>query len=78
MRPRESSGTAMAAGEIAGLAFCAVGAGVASLMGNSSKSSGRKTMKAPGRDERIFQDEFAKDPAAYFRDLRKRSSLATK
>ncbi|KAL3737759.1 hypothetical protein ACJRO7_019305 [Eucalyptus globulus] len=34
-------------------------------------SSGRKNMKAPGRDARIFRDEFAKDPAGYFRDLRK-------
>lgn len=67
----ERSGATMAARVIAGLVICAVGAGVASLMGNSSGSSGRKTMKAPGRDTRIFRDEFAKDPAGYFRDLHK-------
>ncbi|KAK4741412.1 hypothetical protein SAY87_025000 [Trapa incisa] len=36
-----------------------------------SKGDGRKTMKAPGRrTDRIFRDEFEKDPATYFRDLR--------
>ncbi|KAL3731588.1 hypothetical protein ACJRO7_028469 [Eucalyptus globulus] len=66
----ESSGAATAAGAIAGLAILAVG--VASLMGDSSRSSGRRTMKAPGRDMRIFRDDFEKDTASYFRNLRKK------
>ncbi|KAF8027159.1 hypothetical protein BT93_E0161 [Corymbia citriodora subsp. variegata] len=73
---KEPSGTAMAAGVIIVLVICAVGM-VARWMGDSSNSNGRKTMKAPGSDRRIFRDEFAKDPSAYFRDLRKKS-LTTK
>ena len=37
----------------------------------SSTSSGRKTMKAPGRDYRIFRADFESDPGSYFRNLRK-------
>ena len=37
----------------------------------SSSSSGGKTMKAPGRDYRIFRSDFDRDPAGYFRDLRR-------
>ncbi|KAI6676924.1 hypothetical protein NL676_037720 [Syzygium grande] len=66
----ELSGAAMAAGAIAGLAILAMG--VVSLMGDSSKSGGRRTMKAPGRDMRIFRDDFEKDSASYFRNLRKK------
>ncbi|KAL3731587.1 hypothetical protein ACJRO7_028468 [Eucalyptus globulus] len=66
----ESSGAAAAVGAIAGLAILAVG--VASLMGDSSRSSGRRTMKAPGRDMHIFRDDFEKDTASYFRNLRKK------
>ncbi|KAK4788264.1 hypothetical protein SAY86_019583 [Trapa natans] len=52
----------------------AVGAAAVGWMawGLFSKGDGRKTMKAPGRStDRIFRDEFEKDPATYFRDLRK-------
>ncbi|KAL3731584.1 hypothetical protein ACJRO7_028465 [Eucalyptus globulus] len=53
----ESSGAATAAGAIAGLAILAVGV---------------QTMKAPGRDMPIFRDDFEKDTASYFRNLRKK------
>ncbi|VFQ95292.1 unnamed protein product [Cuscuta campestris] len=39
--------------------------------GGSSGNGGRPTMRAPGRPQnRIFRDEFERDPASYFRDLR--------
>ena len=56
----------------AGVAVLAAGVAAASLLGSSSSSSSdRKTMKAPGRDGRIDRDDFERDPASYFRDLRK-------
>ncbi|XP_048136958.1 uncharacterized protein LOC125315605 isoform X3 [Rhodamnia argentea] len=93
---KESSDTALAKGAIAGVAIgvviLALGMGVVSLMGDSSKSSEEKTMedplkeektmKAPGRSRRIARDDFERDPAAYFsglrRDKQKEKSLATK
>ncbi|KAL3731586.1 hypothetical protein ACJRO7_028467 [Eucalyptus globulus] len=63
----ESSGAITAVGVIAGLAILALGMGVARLI-----FSGRRTMKAPGMDTRIFRDDFAKNPASYFRNLRKK------
>ncbi|KAL3731583.1 hypothetical protein ACJRO7_028464 [Eucalyptus globulus] len=68
----KSSGATTAAGVIAGLVILALGVGVVSLMGDSSGSSGRRTMKAPGRDTRIFRDDFEKNTASYFRNLRKK------
>ena len=46
---------------------------LASVVGDlaSSSEDSRKTMKAPGRNDRIFRDDFEKDPKTYFRDLRK-------
>uniref|UniRef100_A0A7N1A1P0 Uncharacterized protein n=1 Tax=Kalanchoe fedtschenkoi TaxID=63787 RepID=A0A7N1A1P0_KALFE len=41
------------------------------LLGSWFSSGPRKTMKAPGRDIRIFRDDFEADPSKYFRDLRK-------
>lgn len=66
----EVSKAAVVAGAIAGLA--AVACGVAGLVSGSTSTSGgdRKTMKAPGRNERIDRDEFERDPASYFKGLR--------
>uniref|UniRef100_A0A7N2RD08 Uncharacterized protein n=1 Tax=Quercus lobata TaxID=97700 RepID=A0A7N2RD08_QUELO len=41
------------------------------LSGSSGSKTNRKTMKAPARNHRIFRDDFERDPAAYFRNLRK-------
>lgn len=41
------------------------------LLGLCIGSSNKKTMKAPGRDYRIFRDDFERDPSNYFRDLRR-------
>ncbi|KZV20586.1 hypothetical protein F511_31801 [Dorcoceras hygrometricum] len=35
-----------------------------------ASESERKTMKAPGRNYRIFRDDFERDPALHFRSLR--------
>ncbi|KAG2706911.1 hypothetical protein I3760_05G123900 [Carya illinoinensis] len=65
----DASEKAMAVGAMvaAGLIFC----GLTALLSGSGTTSNRKTMKAPGRDARIFRDVFENNPAAYFRDLRK-------
>ncbi|KAK9934984.1 hypothetical protein M0R45_022103 [Rubus argutus] len=63
---------AVAAGAIAVLA--AVAWGIARLVsGSTSTSEGqmKKTMKAPGRNVRINRDDFQRDPASYFKGLRK-------
>ncbi|KAK3417457.1 hypothetical protein EUGRSUZ_H03398 [Eucalyptus grandis] len=66
-----SSSSALAAGAIAGAAILALGAGVVSLMAESSKpAEEEKTMKAPGRDMHILRAPFEEDPKTYFRDLR--------
>ncbi|TKY53736.1 CBL-interacting serine/threonine-protein kinase 7 [Spatholobus suberectus] len=46
---------------------------VPEILGNLHGGSGKggKTMKAPGRDYRIFRSDFECDPADYFRNLRK-------
>lgn len=52
-----------------------VGWGIISYLfsdSSESSSSNRKTMKAPGKDERMYRDEFEKDAAAYFLNERKR------
>ena len=41
------------------------------ISGSSGSKTDRKTMKAPARNHRIFRDDFERDPAAYFRNLRK-------
>ncbi|OAY50137.1 hypothetical protein MANES_05G111400v8 [Manihot esculenta] len=48
---------------------CSVVALFSSLRGSNTDE--RKTMKAPGRNYRIFRDDFEDDPAGYFRSLRK-------
>ncbi|CAN1137437.1 hypothetical protein LINPERPRIM_LOCUS22867 [Linum perenne] len=54
----------------------AVAYGIASLFSGSSEGDsvggGGKTMKAPGKDERIFRADFENNPSGYFRDLRKK------
>lgn len=53
-------------------AIGAIAAGGLRFLGLMSlPTSNRKTMKAPGRNARIFRDVFENNPAAYFRDLRK-------
>ena len=56
--------------EIAIAAVVAV-ASIVSLIASGSAGPERKTMKAPGRNYRIFRDDFEKSPASYFRNLRK-------
>ncbi|KAI9105072.1 hypothetical protein K1719_022788 [Acacia pycnantha] len=53
---------------VAVLVVVGIVGGLLGLFGSDSKS--RKTMKAPGRDFRIFRDDFQDDPAGYFRGLR--------
>ncbi|KAI8539376.1 hypothetical protein RHMOL_Rhmol09G0178200 [Rhododendron molle] len=48
-----------------------VGWGLSQLVdGLEEKSNKKKMMKAPGRDFRIFRDDFERDPSSYFRSLR--------
>ncbi|KAK8563642.1 hypothetical protein V6N13_006120 [Hibiscus sabdariffa] len=60
--------TAKAAAVVVGL----VGLGVSVLASTSNASTSKKTMKAPERNDRIFRDDFERDPASYFRDLRRK------
>ncbi|KDP41341.1 hypothetical protein JCGZ_15748 [Jatropha curcas] len=64
----EGSGLGMLLGAVVGVA--AIAYGIAEIVSKPSSGSSRKTMKAPGKDGRIFRDEFEKDPAAYFRNNR--------
>lgn len=48
---------------------------VASMLsaGAEATTADRKMMKAPGKQgERIYRDDFEKDPSDYFRNLRKK------
>ncbi|PRQ38849.1 hypothetical protein RchiOBHm_Chr4g0418511 [Rosa chinensis] len=56
---------------IAGLAAVALGAAKLVLDSASSEKQ-RKTMKAPGGNERIYRDDFERDPKQYFQDKRAR------
>ncbi|KAF5751043.1 pentatricopeptide repeat-containing protein [Tripterygium wilfordii] len=38
--------------------------------GSGSSGEEKKTMKATGRDHRMYREDFEKDPKTYFRDLR--------
>ncbi|KAL6186724.1 hypothetical protein ACLB2K_042843 [Fragaria x ananassa] len=62
-------------GENAGaiVALAAVVLVVARLLSGSSSSGGeKKTIKAPGRNnQRIKRDDFERDPASYFKNLRR-------
>ncbi|WRX14633.1 hypothetical protein QQP08_007120 [Theobroma cacao] len=71
VRTEASQSKTLAAGLAAGgaiLVGCLI-AGLVSFGGSSSK----KTMKAPGRNHRIFRDDFEGDSKGYFRDLHKRN-----
>ncbi|MBA0621086.1 hypothetical protein Godav_006737 [Gossypium davidsonii] len=65
----ESNSSWKTVAEVAG----AIATGLLALhaTGLFSSSSNRKTMKAPGRNYRIYRDGFERDPASYFRNLRK-------
>ncbi|CAM8876610.1 unnamed protein product [Rhodiola kirilowii] len=57
---------------VAGIVVIVAGIGLAACFLGSLFSTGnqsRKTMKAPGRDFRIFRDDFEANPSKYFRDL---------
>lgn len=60
---------AIAAGAVAGLALLAWG--FSAIVSAASSSEQWRTMKAPGRDYRIFRDDFEHDPSSYFKSLRK-------
>ncbi|KAJ7953939.1 Regulator of nonsense transcripts 3B like [Quillaja saponaria] len=61
-----------AIGAGAAVAAALVGGAIYFLSGSGSGcEKNRKTMKAPGRGDRIYRDEFEDDPATYFRNLRK-------
>ncbi|KAE8010097.1 hypothetical protein FH972_006490 [Carpinus fangiana] len=51
-------------------AAAVIGIGLLACVVAVLSRSGGKTMKAPGRGDRIPRDHFARDPKAYFRDLR--------
>ncbi|KAK7828652.1 hypothetical protein CFP56_030060 [Quercus suber] len=61
--------------KVATIAKCAVAVFVAAVviygLLSGSSTTNRKTMKAPARNHRMFRDDFEKNPAAYFRNLRK-------
>jgi hypothetical protein len=60
----------MAIGAVAGLGLAAWG--MSKLLESAPEDSdNRKTMKAPGREYKIYRDDFERDPASYFRSLRK-------
>ncbi|KAJ8774583.1 hypothetical protein K2173_017029 [Erythroxylum novogranatense] len=70
-RKENSSGFALAvAGAVAGTA--ALVSTILYAASGSDSTKNKKTMKAPGRDERMLRADFEKDPAEYFRDLRKK------
>ena len=72
----EISGSDMAKAGLAAVGIAAAGVLLASVVGDkassSEASSEKKTMKAPGRDDRILREDFEKDPKKYFQDLHKR------
>ena len=62
--------------ETAKTAFAVAGAmllgwGLSKMVTGSEEKSDRKKMKAPGKDSLIYRDDFERDPAGYFRSLRK-------
>ncbi|VVA21671.1 PREDICTED: CDL15_Pgr006381 [Prunus dulcis] len=65
---KDVSNGVIAAATVAGMALLAYG-----LYGLVSASERRrKTMKAPGRSNRILRDDFQANPKAYFRDLHRK------
>ena len=69
----KSAGFDIGMNTVVGVIVAAVAAGLLWMCCPCSpccgRSSGGKTMKAPGRDYRIFRSDFEADPAGYFRDL---------
>ncbi|GFY88760.1 hypothetical protein Acr_06g0007000 [Actinidia rufa] len=63
---KETAKTALA---VAGAML--LGWGLSKIVTGSGEKSGRKKMKAPGKDSFIYRDDFERDPAGYFRSLRK-------
>ncbi|CAH8387541.1 unnamed protein product [Eruca vesicaria subsp. sativa] len=57
--------------EIAMAVIGVVGA-IAGLFSGMGSGPDMKTMKAPGKDGRIFREVFESDPKGYFRNLRKK------
>ncbi|KAK9266767.1 hypothetical protein L1049_012655 [Liquidambar formosana] len=55
-------------GAVVGIAVAVCGI---ACMASGSGSINKKTMKAPGRNYCIYREDFQRDPAGYFRDLRK-------
>ncbi|GMY20176.1 hypothetical protein FCV25MIE_15415 [Fagus crenata] len=67
------------AASVVNVAFAVAGAAVAvyivfriavAIFGSTSTTTNKKTMKAPGKNVRIFRGDFAGDPKSYFRKLR--------
>jgi|UniRef100_A0A2N9EUY8 hypothetical protein len=60
------------AASVAKVALAVAGAAVAifSLLSGSGSNTDNKTMKAPGKNERIRRKDFEDDPKTYFQDLR--------
>ncbi|KAB1207130.1 hypothetical protein CJ030_MR7G011451 [Morella rubra] len=69
-----SSGSTLAGAVVAGVGLAAAAyVTIADLMSDDSgTTTSKKTMKAPGRDVTIYRDDFERDTAGYFRDLRKK------
>ena len=61
--------TATAVSVVAGAIL--LGWGLSKIVTGSEEKSDRKKMKAPGKDSLIYRDDFERDPAGYFRSLRK-------
>lgn len=57
--------------EIAMAVIGVVGA-IAGLFSSMGSGPEMKTMKAPGKDGRIFRKSFESDPKGYFQNLRKK------
>ncbi|ONI07893.1 hypothetical protein PRUPE_5G145500 [Prunus persica] len=65
---KDVSNGVIAAATVGGMALLAYG-----LYGLVSASERRrKTMKAPGRGDRILRNDFQANPKAYFRDLHRK------
>ncbi|KAB1207131.1 hypothetical protein CJ030_MR7G011452 [Morella rubra] len=55
-----------------GVGLAAACVTIADLLSDSGTTKMGKTMKAPGRNTRINRDDFERDAAGYFRELRKK------
>ncbi|EFH53151.1 hypothetical protein ARALYDRAFT_904655 [Arabidopsis lyrata subsp. lyrata] len=52
------------------LAVIGVVGAIAGLFSGMGSGPNKKTMKAPGKDGRIFREVFESDPKGYFRNMR--------